>query len=139
MINKNKYKNIEKKGEGTFSEVYKVQHVEHGTFHAIKFMKEKYSSLKEVCMCVYYVFVLGLTTGVDDEYAWDLSFTNFPVIRHMILFQVNKIKEIQALRKLSPHPNIVNMHDVLFDPNTYTLGIVFELMDKNLYDLISGK
>ena len=90
-------------------------------------------------MCVYYVFVLGLTTGVDDEYAWDLSFTNFPVIRHMILFQVNKIKEIQALRKLSPHPNIVNMHDVLFDPNTYTLGIVFELMDKNLYDLISGK
>ena len=50
MSNKNKYKNIEKKGEGTFSEVYKAQNVELGTFHAIKFMKETFKNLKEVRM-----------------------------------------------------------------------------------------
>jgi len=95
----NKYKNIEKKGEGTFSEVYKAQHVKHGTYHAIKFMKESYNSMKEV----------------------------------------NQLKEIEALRQLGGHPNIVKLQDVLYDPNTGTLGIVFELMEKNLYELISGR
>jgi len=101
MINggNNKYRNIEKKGEGTFSEVYKAQHVKLGTFHAIKFMKETYRSMDEV----------------------------------------NELKEIDALRKLSPHPNIIKLQDVLYDRSTRTLGIVFELMDKNLYELISGR
>jgi len=99
MSNRNKYKNVEKKGEGTFSEVFKAKHADLGTFHAIKFMKEKYSTLKEV----------------------------------------NRLKEVQVLRKLSPHPNIIILQDVLYDPNTQVLGLVFELMDKNLYDLISGR
>ena len=53
--------------------------------------------------------------------------------------KVKKIKEIQALRRLSPHPNIIELHEVLFDKPTGRLALVFELMQGNLYELIRGK
>lgn len=53
--------------------------------------------------------------------------------------QVNNLREIQALRKLAPHPNIVHLEEVLYDEPTGRLALVFELLDANLYDLISGK
>ena len=49
------------------------------------------------------------------------------------------MREIQALKKLTPHPNIVGLHEVLYDKPTGRLAMVFELMDANLYDLISGE
>ena len=49
------------------------------------------------------------------------------------------MREIQALRKLAPHPNIVHLEEVLYDEPTGRLALVFELLDANLYDLISGK
>jgi len=52
---------------------------------------------------------------------------------------VNNLREIQALRRLSPHPNIINLEEVLYDQPSGRLALVFELMDKNLYDLISGR
>ena len=45
---KKKYKLVTKKGEGTFSEVVKAQNIETGTFHAIKCMKETYTSASKV-------------------------------------------------------------------------------------------
>jgi len=53
--------------------------------------------------------------------------------------QVNKIREVIALKRLSPHPNIVKLVEVLFDANTGRLGLVFELMDLNLYEVIRGE
>jgi len=94
-----KYKLVTKKGEGTFSEVVKAENIAVGSFHAIKCMKENYSSVHKV----------------------------------------NNLREIQALRRLSPHPNIINLEEVLFDQPTGRLAMVFELMDKNLYDLICGR
>jgi renal tumor antigen len=55
------------------------------------------------------------------------------------LEQVNSLREIQALRRLSPHPNIVKLHEVLFDQPTGRLALVFELMDCNIYELIKGR
>ena len=52
--------------------------------------------------------------------------------------KVNGLREIQALRKLSPHPNIVTLDEVLYDKPTGRLALVFELMDANLYELIRG-
>ncbi len=52
---------------------------------------------------------------------------------------MNNLREIQALRKLAPHPNVINLEEVLYDEPTGRLAMVFELMDANLYDLISGK
>lgn len=53
--------------------------------------------------------------------------------------QVNRLREIQALRRLSPHANIIKLHEVLYDRSTGRLALVFELMDMNIYELIRGR
>lgn len=53
--------------------------------------------------------------------------------------QVNNLREIQALRRLSPHPNIVKLEEVLYDQPTGRLALVFELLDMNLYEMIRGR
>jgi renal tumor antigen len=53
--------------------------------------------------------------------------------------QVNRLREIQAVRRLQPHPNIVDLIEVLFDRSTGRLALVLELMDMNLYELIKGR
>ncbi|CAG9465944.1 unnamed protein product [Pedinophyceae sp. YPF-701] len=55
------------------------------------------------------------------------------------LEQVNSLREIQALRRLSPHPNIIKLLEVLYDQPTGRLALVFELMDMNIYELIRGR
>lgn len=53
--------------------------------------------------------------------------------------QVNNLREVQALRRLSPHANIVKLQEVLYDRQTGRLALVFELLDANLYELIRGR
>jgi renal tumor antigen len=53
--------------------------------------------------------------------------------------QVNNLREIQALRRLSPCPHIVKLYEVLFDKPTGRLALVFELMEMNIYELIRGR
>lgn len=49
------------------------------------------------------------------------------------------MREIQALRRLSPHEHIITLEEVLYDQPTGRLALVFELMDANLYELIRGR
>lgn len=72
--------------------------------------------------------------------------------------QVNSLREIQALRRLNPHPNIIDLEEVLYDKSGGAssgggasggaagggsgggkLALVFELMDQNVYELIRGR
>jgi len=53
--------------------------------------------------------------------------------------QVNNLREIQALRRLAGHPNIIKLHEVLYDEPTGRLALVFELMEMNLYEAIKGR
>lgn len=53
--------------------------------------------------------------------------------------QVNKLREIQAIRRLQPHRHIVQLIEVLFNSSTCRLALVFELMDMNLFELIQSK
>ena len=53
--------------------------------------------------------------------------------------QVNNLREIQALRRLSPHLNIISLIEVLYDQPTGRLALVFELMEMNIYELIRGR
>eukprot|EP00970_Alexandrium_tamarense_P005318 scaffold858_cov193-Alexandrium_tamarense.AAC.16 len=53
--------------------------------------------------------------------------------------QVNNLREIQAIKRLTPHPHIVKMDEVLFDPPTGRLALVFELLEGNLYELMKGE
>eukprot|EP00928_Gymnodinium_smaydae_P023352 TRINITY_DN19309_c0_g3_i1.p1 TRINITY_DN19309_c0_g3~~TRINITY_DN19309_c0_g3_i1.p1 ORF type:complete len:548 (+),score=96.24 TRINITY_DN19309_c0_g3_i1:61-1644(+) len=94
-----KYRLISKKGEGTFSEVFKAQSIKSGKHVAIKCMKNHFDSID----------------------------------------QVNNLREIQALRRLVGHPNIIKLHEVLYDEPTGRLALVFELMDMNLYEAIKGR
>lgn len=93
------YRLISKKGEGTFSEVLKAQHLVTGRLVAIKCMKEPFMNID----------------------------------------QVNNLREIQALRRLNPHPQIINLEEVLFDRQSGRLALVFELMEMNLYELIRSR
>lgn len=53
--------------------------------------------------------------------------------------QVNNLREIQALQRLSPHPHIVMLFEVLYDAPSGHLALVFELMQMNFYELIRGR
>ncbi|CAD8192598.1 unnamed protein product [Paramecium octaurelia] len=53
--------------------------------------------------------------------------------------QVNHLREIQALRKLSPHDHIIKLIEVLYDEPSGRLALVFELMEQNLYEHIKGR
>lgn len=53
--------------------------------------------------------------------------------------QVNNLREIQALRRLAGHPNIIKLYEILFDEPTGRLALVFELMDMNVYEAIKGR
>ncbi|XP_053553411.1 MAPK/MAK/MRK overlapping kinase isoform X2 [Bombina bombina] len=95
----NRYKTIGKIGEGTFSEVLKIQSLRDGNYYACKKMKQLYKSLE----------------------------------------QVNSLREIQALRRLSPHPHILTLQEVVFDRKSGSLSLICELMDMNIYELIRGR
>ena len=41
---------------------------------------------------------------------------------------MNNLREIQALRRLSPHAHIIKLLEVLYDQPTGRLALVFELM-----------
>jgi serine/threonine protein kinase len=43
------------------------------------------------------------------------------------------------LRRLSPHPGIIKLVEVLYEQPTGRLALVFELMDMNIYELIRGR
>jgi renal tumor antigen len=51
---------------------------------------------------------------------------------------VNALREVQALRRLSPHPHIVRLLEVLFDAPTGRLALVFELMVRGLWLRVLG-
>jgi serine/threonine protein kinase len=82
------YKIIAKKGEGTFSEVVKGQNLEDGSFVAIKRMKGKFQ--RHVIFRQSMLFLLLISQE-----------------------QVDNLREVQALRRLNPHPNIIRLHEVI--------------------------
>lgn len=53
--------------------------------------------------------------------------------------QVNNLREIQAMRRLAPHSNVLELYEVIFDKKSGTLVLICELMDMNIYELIRGK
>eukprot|EP00041_Stephanoeca_diplocostata_P005496 m.62851 g.62851 ORF g.62851 m.62851 type:complete len:678 (+) comp15815_c0_seq6:491-2524(+) len=99
-----KYKILDKKGEGTFSDVARCividqSHPLCGSYCAVKRMKKSYPS-------------------------WDY---------------VNSVREVQALKRLNPHPNILTLVEVVYSERLKTLDLVCELMDLNLYEVIRDR
>ncbi|KAI8896023.1 kinase-like domain-containing protein [Globomyces pollinis-pini] len=53
--------------------------------------------------------------------------------------EIQNLREIQALRRLNPHTHVIQLIEVIFDQKHGVLALNFELMDCNLYELISKK
>nr|CAG4712537.1 unnamed protein product [Naegleria fowleri] len=53
--------------------------------------------------------------------------------------RVNRLREIQALKILSPNDNVISLLEVVYDPKNGNLALVFELMDMNIYELIKRR
>eukprot|EP00117_Sycon_ciliatum_P008234 scpid26134/ scgid11024/ MAPK/MAK/MRK overlapping kinase; MOK protein kinase; Serine/threonine kinase 30 len=53
--------------------------------------------------------------------------------------QIEKLQEVKCLKLLNPHPNIITLREILFDPLEGTLALSCELMDLNLYELIKDR
>uniref|UniRef100_A0A3Q2YYQ0 mitogen-activated protein kinase n=1 Tax=Hippocampus comes TaxID=109280 RepID=A0A3Q2YYQ0_HIPCM len=52
--------------------------------------------------------------------------------------QANNLREVQAMRRLSPHANIIHLHELIFDKETGTVSLICELMEMNIYEFIKG-
>jgi renal tumor antigen len=97
-------------GEGTFSEVLKAESVKTRQKVAIKCMKSHFDTIEKVRI---------------------LLFTD--------CWQVQNLREIKALQRLSPHNHIIQLIEVLYDEPTGRLALVFEIMEMNLYEAIKGR
>lgn len=52
--------------------------------------------------------------------------------------EVNRLPEIYALKALQGHPNVIRLEDLIYSHQSGYVAMVFELMDCNVYELISG-
>ncbi|KAM9291404.1 MAPK/MAK/MRK overlapping kinase isoform 3-T3 [Morus bassanus] len=98
------------------------------------------------CPCLKYkpVGKIGEGTFADVLKTLSLRDGKYYACKHMkqhfeSMEQVNNLREIQALRKLSPHPNILMLHEVVFDKKAGSLSLICELMDMNIHELIKGR
>uniref|UniRef100_A0A3Q1BDV0 Protein kinase domain-containing protein n=1 Tax=Amphiprion ocellaris TaxID=80972 RepID=A0A3Q1BDV0_AMPOC len=55
------------------------------------------------------------------------------------LEQANNLREVQAMKRLSPHANIIQLHELIFDKETGTVSLICELMEMNIYEYIQGR
>ena len=59
--------------------------------------------------------------------------------RYRSLEQVQRCDEIQVMLQIGRHPNIIGLHEVVFEPVNTRLSLVLDLMDMNLLDLMENK
>ncbi|XP_062413367.1 MAPK/MAK/MRK overlapping kinase-like isoform X2 [Pungitius pungitius] len=55
------------------------------------------------------------------------------------LEHANNLREVQAMKRLSPHANIIQLHELIFDKETGTVSLICELMEMNIYEFIQGR
>ncbi|XP_068608351.1 MAPK/MAK/MRK overlapping kinase-like [Brachionichthys hirsutus] len=55
------------------------------------------------------------------------------------LEQANNLREVQAMKRLSPHVNIIQLHELIFDKETGSVSLICELMEMNIYEFIQGR
>ncbi|KAM3595310.1 uncharacterized protein V6R79_021524 [Siganus canaliculatus] len=55
------------------------------------------------------------------------------------LEQAYNLREVQAMKRLSPHANIIQLHELIFDKDTGTVSLICELMEMNIYEFIQGR
>ena len=93
----NEFRIIQKLGEGSFADVYKVISLRNQKVYAEKRLKKRYRSFEEAC----------------------------------------RLMEVNALRILSKHPNIINLYSVMYDSESGHVALIFELVEMNLLEFMT--
>ncbi|KAM6274487.1 LOW QUALITY PROTEIN: MAPK/MAK/MRK overlapping kinase [Porphyrio hochstetteri] len=146
----NKDKPAGKIGEGTFSDVLKTPSFRVGKYYACKPVLERFvcSTERELLLimqglpiCLKWNRFYSLLSGKKDNY--NLVPDCKPVFLFSFKFnftmeQVNNLRNIQVLRRLSPHLDTLVLHEVAVDKKAGSLSRICELMDMNIYELIKG-
>ena len=57
--------------------------------------------------------------------------------RYRSIDEVNRLPEVLFLKQLQGNPNVIKLIDLIYDQKNGYVAIVFELMDCNLYELLS--
>ena len=58
--------------------------------------------------------------------------------RYKTINQVKRIEEINNMLRIPPHQNIIDIHDIIFEPKEQRLTFVMDLMEGNILDYIAG-
>lgn len=93
----NEFRIIQKLGEGSYADVYKVISLRTQKVYAEKRLKKRYRSFEEAC----------------------------------------RLNEVQALRILAKHPNIINLYSVMYDSESGHVALIFELFEMNLFEFMT--
>ncbi|OHT02749.1 Mitogen-activated protein kinase 5 [Tritrichomonas foetus] len=59
--------------------------------------------------------------------------------RFKTLDSVRRVDEIRYMLRMSPHQNVIDIHDIIYEPGHQSLTIVMDLMEGNLLDFITSK
>ncbi|KAM8833182.1 MAPK/MAK/MRK overlapping kinase isoform 1-T1 [Synchiropus picturatus] len=55
------------------------------------------------------------------------------------LEQANNLREVQAMKRLGPHANIIQLHELIYNKESGTVSLICELMEMNIYEFIRGR
>jgi renal tumor antigen len=69
-----------------------------------------------------------------QRYAMKVLAEHFPATA-----KVNSWDELSLMRRLAPHPNVVTLHDAIFEPAIGRLSMVLDLLDGNLLEVMQAK
>ena len=50
--------------------------------------------------------------------------------------EANQLAEVRVMRLLGSHPHILKLHEVVYDRSSQLVGLVMDLMESNLYELM---
>lgn len=92
---------MSKLGEGTFSQVLKVKHKKTGKIFAMKRFRKHFNGWVDLLLSVFCKEIMSINT---DEMDVLFFFRND---------EIENLREIQALRRLNPHPHIIDLQEVI--------------------------
>ncbi|XP_030299097.1 MAPK/MAK/MRK overlapping kinase [Sparus aurata] len=96
--------------------------------------KEGYKAIKKIGQGTFSEVVKTLSLK-------DLKFYACKTLKQTInsLEQAKNLREVQVMRRLSPHANIIQLHDLIFNKDTGTVSLICDLMEMNIHEFIQGR